>query len=359
MSLSILSRYILREWFLAFAGITIVLFLVVLAVFFGDILGDVADGEIPAGLLFGQLGLRAPEALNLILPLSAMLAVMVGLGRMYRDQEMVVMQSGGFSRRALLKPLLMLLVPVAAVLLVFSLYLNPLAQRTAETQLMEAYESAAVWGLKPGRFQVLNGGDLVVYAAEVNDEGADIRQLFVYQQTEELDEIWTATEGRYWFDEQADARYLSLRDGFKVDVVPGQLDLRMLQYDENDLILPPPESRQEAEEDQLSRLPVTDLVRRDTTAAAGELQWRLAPALAALVLGVLAIPLSHSAPRENPFCRVLLGLLTFAVYSNLLSVGRVWVSDGTLPGGLGLWWLHAAVLVFAVYWLRQQQRANL
>ena len=359
MKLPILSRYILREWTLAFAGITVVLFLVVLAVFFGDILGDVADGEIPAGLLFGQLGLRAPEALNLILPLSVMLAVMVGLGRLYRDQEMVVMQSGGFSRRQLLTPLAVLLIPVALVLLIFSLYLNPLAQQNAEQQLREAYESAAVWGLKPGRFQVLNGGDLVVYAAEVNDEGADISQLFVYQRAEEFDEIWTAADGRYWFDEEADARYLSLRDGFKVDVVPGQLDLRMLQYAENDLKLPPPESRQEAEEDQLSRLPTSELLQRDTPQASGELHWRLAPALAALVLGVLAIPLSHSAPRENPFGRILLGLLTFAVYSNLLSVGRVWISDDGIPGGLGLWWLHASVLIFAAYWLRQQQRANL
>lgn len=358
MTAGILQRYLIREWGLAIIGISLVLFLVVLAVFFGDMLGEIADGELPAGLIFQQLALRSPEALNLILPLAGLLGVMTGLGRLYRDQEMAVMQASGFSWRQMVRPLLILLLPLTVLLLLLGLWLNPLAARKADAMLEEAFQSAAVWGLQPGQFQVLDDGRLVVYVEDMAESGAQLNRLFVYLQGQEVDEIWTAEEGRYWYDPERRERFLSLRQGHKVDITPGQLDLRLITFAENDLKLPDQGERDQQQEKQLERQPSAELLSRGEPAALAELHWRLSPAIAVLILGFLAIPLSHTGPREGTYGRVVLGLLTFAVYTNLLTVGRVWLAAGTLPGFLGLWWLHGALLLAAWLWLRSQGRSR-
>ena len=114
----------------------------------GELLGDIADGRMPSGLLSILILLKMPEVLGTILPLSVFIAVIWGLGRFYRDQEMAVMRSSGFHWRLLLRPLFMLILPVAAVLLFTGLYLTPLSASLTQQKLEEAFRNAAEWGLQ-------------------------------------------------------------------------------------------------------------------------------------------------------------------------------------------------------------------
>ena len=102
--LSILQKYILREWFWTTLAVSIVLIIVFLGAYLGDMLKDIAGGRMPAGLMSTQLLLQMPETLDNILPLAGFVAVMWVLGRLYRDQEMAVMRSSGFGWKQLLKP---------------------------------------------------------------------------------------------------------------------------------------------------------------------------------------------------------------------------------------------------------------
>ena len=71
---------------------------------------------------------------------------------------------------------------------------------------------------------------------------------------------------------------------------------------------------------------------------------------------MLAIPLAHSAPREGRGGRVLLGILTYTIYANVLYMCRSWVAKGDLSPWLGMWWVHLLALIVAVVWLRRQGR---
>ena len=94
-------------------AVSLVLVLCLMGVFLGELLNDMADGRMPPGLLGTQMLLYMPAALGNIIPLAGFVAVMWGLGRLYRDHEMVVMRSSGFGWRQLLRPLLTLMLPVA------------------------------------------------------------------------------------------------------------------------------------------------------------------------------------------------------------------------------------------------------
>ena len=353
--LSILQKYILREWSWTSLAVSIVLIIVLLGAYLGDMLDDIADGRMPAGFISMQLLLHMPEALGNILPLAGFVAVMWGLGRLYRDQEMAVMRSSGFGLKQLLKPLFSLVTPLAVMLLLLGLLIAPTAAQMAEKQLEQAFRSAAVWGLQAGRFHVLRAGDLVIYAEAIEEDGSTLRNIFIKQRDGQREQVWVAKKGRYWMDADTGDRYLILEEGKVTDVAPGQLDLRVLSFARNDLRLPEPEFRKR-KKTRIDTQPTLELFRDGATESIAELQWRLSPAISVIILGLLAIPLAHSEPREGRGIRIILGILVYLLYGNMIYLCRSWVADGHLPAYIGIWWVHIVFLAFSFVWMRQQGR---
>ena len=331
------------------------LIVVLLGAYLGDMLNDIADGRMPAGLMTMQVLFHMPELLGNILPLAGFVAVMWGLGRLYRDQEMAVMRSSGFGWKQLVRPLLSLVLPLAAILLVLGLSVAPKSARMAEEQLKQAFMSAVVWGLQPGKFHVLRKGDLVIYAEAVEEDGATLRNIFIKQKQEIREQVWVASKGRYWVNGDTGDHFLILEDGKVTDVVPGQLDIRVMNFVRNDLRLPQPELRQRKNE-KLNAIPSAQLINTGSLEHAAELQWRLAPAITVIVLGLLAIPLSHSQPREGRSIRIVLGILVYLIYGNALHLSKSWIADGLLPVAIGMWWIHLTFIVISFVWIRQQGR---
>jgi len=353
--LNILQKYILREWFWTSLAVAIVLLVVLLGAFLGDMLNDIADGRMPAGLMTMQLLFHMPETLGNIFPLAGFIAVLWGLGRLYRDQEMAVMRSSGFGWKQLLKPLLILVLPLAAILLVLGLAIAPTTARMAEQQLEQAFRSAAIWGLQPGKFHVLRRGDLVIYAEAIEDDGQGLRNIFIKQRQQDREQIWVAKRGTYWMDGETGDRFLILEEGNVTEYAAGQLDMRVLNFARNDLRLPEPESRKSKGNKVRSKSSL-ELLNEGGAESVAELQWRLAPAISVIVLGLLAIPLSHSQPRESRGSRIVLGILIYLLYGNSLYLVRTWIGEGILPVAFGMWWVHIAFLVISFVWIRQQGR---
>jgi lipopolysaccharide export system permease protein len=345
----------LREWFWTALAVSVLLVVVLLGAYLSDMLKDIAGGRIPAGLIGIQLLLHMPESMGNILPLAGFVAVMWVLGRLYRDQEMAVMRSSGFGWQNLLRPLLSLVIPLALTLLLLGLSIAPMASRAAEEQLEKAFRSAAVWGLQAGKFHVLRQGDLVLYAEAIGEDGATLKNIFIKQRHEEREQVWVAQKGRYWMDSETGDRYLILEDGKVTDVAPGQLDLRILSFARNDLRLPEPEFRKRKNA-RINSVPSAQLLEDSNAESIAELQWRLSPAISVIVLGLLAIPLAHSEPREGRGFRIVLGILVYILYGNLLYLCRTWVIEGTLPTYIGMWWVHLVFLIISFAWVRRQGR---
>lgn len=353
--MNILQKYIFREWFWTSLAVSTVLLIVMLGAFLGNMLNDIADGRMPAGLMTMQLLLHLPETLATIFPLAGFIAVMWGLGRLYQDHEMAVMRSSGFGWMQLVKPLLGLVLPLAMVLLVLGFAVAPTTARLAEEQLEKAFRSAAVWGLQPGKFHVLRHGDLVIYTEAIEDDGKLLRNVFIKQRDAVREQIWVARRGKYWMDSNSGDRYLILEEGKVTEYTPGQLDMRVLNFARNDLRLPEPEFRKR-KQDKVSAKTSAELLSEGSAESVAELQWRLAPAITVIVLGLLAIPLSHSEPREGRGSRVVLGMLVYLLYGNTLYLCRSWIAEGVLPAVIGMWWVHMVFLLVSFVWIRQQGR---
>jgi lipopolysaccharide export system permease protein len=353
-NLKILQKYILREWVWTFLAVTVVLLIVMIGVSLGELLSDVAGGRMPAGLISVLMLLKMPDVLSTIIPLSIFVSVVWGTGRMYRDQEMAVMRASGFNWVMLLRPLFNLLMPVAGVILAMSLFVAPMTAGAVQQQLENAYKSAAEWGLQTGQFHVLRGGDLVLYVESVDKDGRTLRNIFIQQRQDEREQVWIAEKGYYWLDQEAGERYLTLENGQITEGGKKVLDFGIIHFSRNDLRLPvPAHSKKQV---KLEARASSEIMFSTHAEEKAEIQWRVSPAIAIVVLGMLAIPLSHSAPREGRGSRVLLGILAYTIYANLLYMCRTWVAKGDLSAMFGLWWVHLLVLIVALAWLKNQGR---
>ena len=87
------------------------------------------------------------------------------------------------------------------------------------------------------------------------------------------------------------------------------------------------------------------LLRNPSDANRGELVWRIGIPLSALILALLAIPMSFVNPRAGRSVNLLFALLAYLVYQNLLSVSQARVAQGALDFSVGWWLVHALVMV--------------
>ena len=352
--LNILQKYIFRELLWTFLAATMVLLIVMLGIAFGELLSDIAGGRVPAGLIGILIVLKMPDVLSMIVPISVFIAVIWGLGRFYRDQEMAVMRASGFNWQMMLRPLFNLLLPVAAVLLFIGLFLSPAAASTVQQKLEDAFRNAAEWGLQTGKFHVLKGGDLVLYVEAVEKDGRTLRHVFIQQKQDDREQVWNAEKGYYWLDRDTGNRYLTLENGQITEGGDASLDFGIISFSRNDLKLPQPENQSKSV--ALEARSSHEILFSADPGDIAEIQWRISSAIAAIVMGLLAIPLAHSAPGEGRGGRALMGILAYTVYANLIYMSRSWIAEGAIPAILGMWWIHVLVLIVALVWLQRQGR---
>lgn len=341
-----LDRYLFGEFAQATFAAVVVLLMVSFGGVFADVLGDVARGRVPPGMMLSQLGLQLIRYLPLVLPLALMLGVLLAVGRLYRDAEMPVLTSIGVGPRRLLRPLLLLVAPVVALVGLCSLWWSPWAKHASQAMLREANHSLLVAGLEPGRFTELPGGGGVVYVGGMSNDGRQLQRIFVYRQKGDRLDVTTSRSGHLSLD--GDQRYLTMDDGFRVE---GPLETgrnyRLVRYASNDLHLPQNEDSSDLRDPQALSTP--ELLRDPRREAGAQLHYRIAPPLLALAFALLAVPLARSPPRQPRYGRILMGFLAYLFGTNMVLLGTDWLGSGKLPMAAGLWWLLGPLLLVALW----------
>ena len=85
-----------------------------------------------------------------------------------------------------------------------------------------------------------------------------------------------------------------------------------------------------------------------------ELHWRVALPIAVLIMPLVAIPLAFVNPRSGRSWNLVLAVLVYALYNNLLSIFQAWTAQGKVATWVGLWPVHLAmVAVLALLFSRQ------
>ena len=184
-------------------------------------------------------------------------------------------------------------------------------------------------------------------AALAKDQGPTrgAQNVFVNSLQQHRDGVMFSRTGRTETAPNGD-RFLVLEDGRRYDGQPGTADYRVMEFERYATRIQEQAAREPARSRQA--LSTLELIRHPTNENRGELVWRFGVPLAALLLSLLAIPMSFVNPRAGRSVNLAFALLTYVVYSNLLSVTQSRVATGKLDFAVGVWLMHGVMLVLLV-----------
>ncbi len=361
----ILYRYINRQLFVTTAVVTTVLTTMIIGTRFVQYLADAARGEIAADAIFAILLFRLPEFLQLILPLSMYIAVLLVFGRLHVDNEMVVMQSGGVGPASLVRALLAPVLMMTLVVGFCSLYATPRGGAEQDRLVEEQKQRSALELLAPGRFHERSSdtGQRTTYAESLDREAGELNNVFISdlrggQDGRSRMVIVRASTGR--IVHRDNIRYLQLSDGVQYRGRPGRADYSVADFERALVRLGDNETPDTSTE--IEGQPTRHLLEAGRPSARAELQWRLSLIALVPVTMMLALPLSRTGPRQGPFVRMIPAVLLFMLYVGGLLVMRSRMDDypgANLPWYLNMVWVHAAaaLVVALVYaWPRLRGR---
>ena len=361
--LRIIDRYLVRELLGSIVAATAIFLLVTIGGTVAALLSMIARGKIPVDLLFSLIGLKTVGTLHILVPLAVFIGVQLAYGRLYRESEMAVFAASGLPLSGLLRPLVLLALPLMVVVGMLSFWLEPVSERLSNDLTTEANRSLIIPGLDPGRFVALPGAknDGVMYVEGMNEDGTHVKKMFFADEKVNPDNnttqinIITATDGELYHDVNGSERYLRLNDGFRVEGVLGQDNYRLIRYERNDLKLQDTDQDNSAG-DKASAAQTSDLLSSNDPVMRTEIQWRLAAPISVIVLILLALPLSKSSPRQPRYASLLIALLSWVIYYIALNLIQSQMSQGKFNLTIGFWCVHIPTLLIAIYliWRSQQ-----
>lgn len=348
-----------KELARSFGGTLVIILTIVLTMMLIRTISMAAGGQVSPQDVALLLGYTAMGHLPTMLCLSVFFAVVSTLTRLYRDSEMAVWMVSGVSLLRFIPPLLRFAAPIWLLVTILGLVVWPWSNRQI-VELRDRYEQRSdLTRVAPGQFQISGNGRRVYFIDSQSAEVGNSHNIFVLDTQPQRESVTTARAGR--LESAPDgSRTLVLEQGSRAD-----LDLRtgertLAEFGEQRLLV---------KEKTLTRLEnrppkvrnSLELLRSEAPAMRAELAWRFGLVCTAVNLMLLGIGLSAGNPRRGNSWTLLLALLAFVVYLNMLNLSQAWVASGRLSLGGALMALHGstAALALILIWWRDRGAASL
>jgi lipopolysaccharide export system permease protein len=229
----------------------------------------------------------------------------------------------------------------------------PQADTEAQLLRQSAIKEAQFGQLDAGRFKSFSGGDAVFYAERVDAEGV-LHNVFVQRESAGRIELALADTATYSKAGPNGVHLVTLFNGRRYEGVPGRDDFRVIEFREHGIPISAPTDAVGTKDPDTK--PTRELLGSNDPADIAQLQFRASTPIMALVLTLVAVPLSRLRPRQGRYARVGFAIVVYFVYSNLLSAAKVWLEKGDLSPAIGVWWVHLAALGLGLYLVVREAR---
>ncbi|HLT28344.1 MAG TPA: LPS export ABC transporter permease LptF [Zeimonas sp.] len=342
----------LRRDLLNLAGVVFAtLFVIMLTTSLIRFLGRAASDRVDTASVLPLIAFNSINLLPVLLVLTVYVAVLMSLTRAFRESEMVIWFASGLSLTAWIRPVLGIAVPIALLVALVAFFVAPWANRQANEYQQRFAQREDVSQVAAGRFRESVSANRVFFVESLNEEQTEVRNVFVTQARGDALTVVVSRSGS--IENRPDgSRFLVLQDGRRYDGTRAQADFRLMEFGRYGLRLEPREAV--VAEDRAKFKSTAELLDDPSPRNLGELAWRISLPVSAVLMALLAIPLSSMNPRAGRSVNLLAALLIYLVYNNLLSVFQAWIGQGRVPFGIGVWILHAALLLLVVWLFRRR-----
>ena len=342
----IFKRSLLHELFSTAMATLMVLIGIVLAQRLALYLGFAARGGVASDAISTLLGFSLLKFLPMMLSLTLFLTVLLTLTRWHRDSEMVVWFSSGLGLAAWVRPVLWFALPIVLVIAALSLLVTPWAITKGDEFKDQLEARDELSALAPGVFKESAHADRVFFVESFDELGSAVKNVFVQSFQHQKLGIIVARRG-HRVEEQNGDTFLVMENGRRYEGERNTREFSVTRFENYAIRIEPNEVRRNPP--TASSMSSGDLLRDRTPRNSAEFQGRLGVPVSALLLVLLAIPLSFVDPRAGRSANLIMALLIYVLYTNLLNVIQAWVAQGKLSPVVGLWPVHVVVLALTAY----------
>lgn len=349
----ILRRYMTQQ----VAANTAIVLLFLMALMLGGRLiryfGIAAEGRLDVGLLFAIIGYNIPTFLELILPLSFFIALMLVLGRMYVEQEMSVLFASGISRGRLTR----LMIPLITGLFVFQMGISLWAKPWGLSNSEHIWQTQSLGSLldlvRPKTF--ISSGNYHLYVDEFDKEKRELKNIYVVQQQTDKsgkiaknDVIITATRAYQVPSKDTDSSMqLDLFQGRRYELGTNNAKYNQASFEKYRITLEKPASEKITETNVETQTTAKLLANTQKPEVKAELGYRFTMPWLIIIAAMLATPLAQVRPRQGRWLRLLPSVLIFAscaisIISLRTAIGKERISEYAYI------WLIVGFIAFAL-----------
>ncbi|MDO5652036.1 MAG: LPS export ABC transporter permease LptF [Moraxella sp.] len=318
--------------------------------------GMAAEGGLQLSVLFSLIGYNLPYFLELILPLSFFVALMLVFGRLYADSEMAVFNASGVSRGKLAR----LLIPLVLVLFVFEGCLTIIAKPWGVREAQNIWQNQSLVQIfdliRPRQF--VSSGNYHLYVGEVGDNREYLKDVIVVQsdthsqvaasalpslpsgQLTKLKKdtvIFASTATQVARDDNV--LQLDLHQGRRYEVNPATREYNQVGFERYriSLDITPTIDSQPA---KIETWRFSELIATHSLAAQAELGYRMSLPWLILLAPILALPLSYTRPRQGRWAKLVPSVFVFVACALII----ISLKNPIEKGKVGVW-IYPAVLV--------------
>jgi lipopolysaccharide export system permease protein len=304
-----------------------------------------------------------PSFLIVTLPLSFLLGVMLGFGRLSADREVMACKASGISLYQMAVPVLLLGLLTSLGNAALTLVIRPASETAFREQLFKVSASRASIAIQPNVFNDSFDG-LVIYAGGVDDRSGVMHDVFISDEREEsLPAAIIADTGRIVPNRDTLSMVLRLENGAvhrqPEDKSPDSYQvLQFSTYDIN-LGLDRTATKQVRKVKKPKEMSLAELRTSHDEADAekireirAELQGRFSRPLAPLLFALIAIPFGIQPHRSGRGGAFALGLFTFLCYFLLCSFAETLAVEGQMPAAV-LWLPNLLFLAGGLFLFRR------
>lgn len=343
-----IERYIIFEVLKPFSFALLILVALFACFSSARYLAEAVTETLGLYFIFKLILLKTFIALEVLIPIALYVSIVIGLGRLHRDQEVVALQAGGGGDKHIIHSIIVIAVPVGIAVGALSLQGRPWAYENSYILDARANADLAIDRFQPGRFYGNEDTGTVVYVDDKAESAGEVSNVFHYTRNGNSSEIIMAVTANQHRSGDEQRLQVNLNKGHLYKLKRNSADDELVDFDRLVRFQEEPEVSIGYKRKAAA---TSSLLDSDAPPDIAEVQWRLSRPVATLLLALIAIPLSRSSPRQGKNEKVFIAALIFAVYYNLSGVARTWVEQGMVDEFPGIWWLHLLMLMVALVFL--------
>lgn len=337
--------------------------LAVLVILFGaysttHYLADAAYGLMSVSTVIVLILLKVLISLEVLIPVTLYLSVMVGLGRMYKDSEMTALFASGVGLGRVLTIVFALSLLISLFVATLSLCARPWAYGLSFWLKAKAGAEFDVSRLQAGRFYEIGGENRFIFIEKIDHERKRAEGVFLQNEDDNVLKVMYAKEARQHLDPATGRQVILFMNGYAYEFpLTGKGGGTAAGFSQLMYSLWPKEIT--PLEYKIKAASTLHLARSPSPPEIAELQWRLTAPISAILLALLGVPLSRTTPRGGKYAKLATGMFIFAIYYMMGSMAKIMVERGFIPPLPGICWVQvvlAGVLLYLLHDPSQQFR---